>query len=244
MSRRFCIPILMTFSVAFSQSQANLSGTVRKSDATSPVSGATVSLQRLALTTVTDPDGRFTLMGASGTSRSPTRQETSRPGTIQYWQEAEGNVVIRVRDLRGVQRAIIYSGSLSRGFWSIVAPPLPQEVYLCDVESPTSHHMIRFLGSERAEGSRVVAPSLARTTSEGSDLAGRSSAALPIDTLVVAKVGYQTTRLPLASYVQSGMEIVLEDSGSTSIDKVQNSVESGQSIRLKAATLIRLNPAT
>ncbi len=196
------------------QAQVNVSGTVKSSRAAAPVEGASVKLQSLALSTLTDAQGRFTLSASSvgtGRDRLPVLAMNPDQRSLRYHPHVGEAVVVRILDLAGVQRSIVFSGMLPAGEWIVPLPSLLPGVYVCSFESPSGRRSIRFLGSMTAQS--AVGGVVAAQTSA----AGRSSAA-GVDTLVVEKAGFRPIRQELASYDLSGLQIVLEDTTSVSQD--------------------------
>jgi hypothetical protein len=205
---------LFACSISFSQNQVSLSGTVKSSRTTAAISGATVRLVSLSLGTSTDAEGRFNLLGTTGVHRSAVGQGLTDPNVIRFRQEADGPIIIRILDLKGVQKTVVHSGLLPAGTWNVTLPRLAGGVYFCTFDSPSSRESVRFLappGSQPATGS---APSPIRTA-----VASRSLAGSAIDSLLVTKTGYRSSRVPLSSYQQTGIDIQLDDSSATNLDQ-------------------------
>jgi hypothetical protein len=218
MVTRICVPVLMAITVSFSQTQVNLSGTVKNSASGASISGAMVSLRNLSLSATTDASGGFSLTGTTGVIRSSTAKAPTNPESIRFWQDAEGPVLILIHDLSGTQRAVVHSGVLSRGAWSVVPPVLSPGVHFCTFESPTSHRTVRFLVTAKSAAAQTSIASGLGIRSELDVPAMRTVAASTVDTLVVSKTGYRTSRLALAEYQKTGLEIVLEDSGAGNVE--------------------------
>lgn len=206
------LPIV--FGMTFAQAQVNVSGAVKNSATSTPIAGAAVKLQALSLNTVTDADGKFTLSAASAGRLRESSSGLSLNAdqrSIAYQQELSGPVSIRILDLSGIQRALVFSGTLPAGSWSVPLPSLLSGVYVCVFDSPEGQRSIRFLGSMLPQGSSNP------VRSEMAKMAARSAAGA-VDTLVVTKNGFRSGKLALADYQQTGLQIALEDSTSQSID--------------------------
>ncbi|MEO7427638.1 MAG: DUF3237 family protein [Fibrobacteria bacterium] len=209
--------------LAFSQAtaQGEVSGIVRDSRTSQPISGAAVRLLGLGLSASTDTGGRFTLTAASGLGKPLLKGGPlagARSGSILYRQESDGPIHIRVLDLWGRQRAVVFSGPLARGDWNISLPVLPPGTYLCDFATPQGRRRIRFLaslGMEAAPHREGKSPVSRIPPSPGG--AAKASAA-PVDSLRISKNGYRPAQVPIAGFPQKGMDISLEDSAVVDLD--------------------------
>lgn len=212
MVAKLCVSVLVASVLAFSQAQVDLSGTVKDAKSGAPVSGASVALRSLAISGTTDSDGRFALSGAAGLKRGSHLQGTPNPLSLSFRQESREHVVVRILDLSGHERATVFSGELESGVWEVAPPSLPAGVYFCSFESPRSRRSVRFLS--QADGKTAVPGGTGVKFRQESDgVALRSTAAVAVDSLIVEKSGYRTAKVPLAEYRKSGLEILLEDTG-------------------------------
>lgn len=210
-----CAPALLCWSLAFSQTQVNVSGTVKSARTGQPVAGATVKLERSGLGTTTDASGSFLVSGSTAIRRGTDRSKADMPtgsNQIRFRQEADGPALVRVLDLDGTQRAVLHSGHLGKGEWVVAPPALLPGVHILSIEFPSGRRSVRFVsGMESGTGISL------RSLSDDLDLAARSSAATA-DTLLVTKNGFRAARVPVAPLEQSGLAILLEDSSSGDVD--------------------------
>jgi hypothetical protein len=219
MVTRFCVSVLMTCSVSFSQSPVNLSGTVKNRLTGSAISGATVSLRGQPLTTTTNPNGEFSLAGTTGVIRPSSGQGLSNPEAIEFRHDDEGSVRIRIIEPNGKQRAVVHSGFLSRGTWSVVPPALEPGVYFCTFDSPSSHRSIRFLSSGKSDVAHAGSLAGVGIRPEPDVVSARSYATTVVDTLLVTKNGFRPVAVSLANLVQTGLVVLLDDSASIDVEK-------------------------
>ena len=220
MVSKTCIPVLFACALSLADSPVAVSGIVRSNLTGKGVAGASVKLQGLSLSAVTDTGGHFTITGTTGVVRpgaAPRTGALALTKNIVFRQDAEGPVVVRILDLSGAERAILHSGVLQAGDWTVTPPALRPGVYLCAIETPSSVRAVRFLGSTSTD---ATIPAIAH--SQPSELAfgvaARLEAAAAVDSLVATKSGFKTGGVGITSYSQTGLEIVLEDTSVVSAD--------------------------
>lgn len=214
MVNRFCVPVLLACSLALAADPLSVSGTVKSRRTGSPVSGAAVRLVRTALSANTDADGRFSITGTLAAQRHVNSLGAFLDGSkgIAFHHDANGPVDIRIIDLSGKRRAVVHSGNLASGYWTVVPPSLPTGVYLCAFDGPTRHASVPFLASGAPkDGKSGLVPGDAA-------VAATRAAAEPVDSLRVTKDGYKSLSVALDSWVKSGLEILLEDSSSLDVE--------------------------
>lgn len=209
MITRFLFSALAFCSVSLAQSQVELSGTVTDRATSRPVSEAAVRLQGLTLNTSTGVDGSFALVGPLSVDPPLSERGRIQWDGLEFVQESEGPLRIRILDVRGVQKAQVFAGTLPAGRWSIAPVNLPAGVYFYAFDTPFSHRRVRFLAALGAPPSTPGTSPIRLQAAPGA-IAGRSAEAT--DTLLVTKTGYHPGRLPVDSYRQSGLRIALEDS--------------------------------
>jgi len=212
---RFCLLALFLSTAPMAQTPVNLAGSVKNSRTGVAVVGAAVKLQGLGLATNSDNGGLFSLTGTLGLGATRV-VPIADSRELLFSQGAAGPVEIRFLDLKGAQRASVHSGMLPAGIWKISPPALGMGVFVCAIETPGERRTVRFLGTPRNGGKTSAGSNV--SISRASVEAARAMAAA-VDTLVVTKGGYRTARTALASYQQSDLAIVLEDTSTTNSDQ-------------------------
>jgi Protein of unknown function (DUF3237) len=204
--------------VSVAQGQVSLSGQVKDSRTTLPISGANVQIAGLRLTGTTDTAGRFALTGTSGIHASRNLMSLSPDGSarnLEYRHAANGPVSIRILDLAGAQHATVFSGILPRGTWRVRLPALTPGLYVCAIEAAGSRESIRFFASANGQhdqsGETGMLPQTERSSGVfPAGLSKLSAEVQVVDTLFVTQSGYRKASLPLTSFQQSGLNILLE----------------------------------
>lgn len=212
--------IFVAVAVSFSQGTVDISGTVSDSRTMTPVVGARVNIVGLNIATVTGPGGKFTLSGTS--LLEPTIGYNGSPPVINadqllYQHETDGPALIRIFDLSGGCRTVVFSGMLTRGFWRIYPPRLTPGMYVCLFDTPESCRAVRLLASITGTGAHTEVMHQLRddTGAEPVVVAKHKTASVPFDSLLVVKNGYRSAHVPLDSYLQAGMSILLEDTSAS-----------------------------
>lgn len=210
--------------VAILHGQVQLSGVVQDKNSNSPVAGAHVSLAGVNLATVTTEDGTFSLTGTA-LRRPPQRYRNNQvpfvaPQTSIFSQEKTECVVVRFFTNNGQLLNTITTEKLTPGMWRITPPQLHPGMYICTITSPTQQHTTRFLvtsfGAQEHPNTRIAPWGAPVASSEASTLQAKLTAT--VDTLIVRKSGYASTRYPLTSLVNSNITIFLEDTSTVNLD--------------------------
>lgn len=195
------------------QTAVNLSGTVTDSAGT-PVSGATVKLERLGYSTVSAANGAFTL-----TSSSTSLGERSvgfRPyldlqqGRLQLDLKASGRVAITAITAQG-QIIGKVEQSLEAGWRTLALPAMPRGLGFLRIEAAGQTSQMQVVsvdGVWRQVGQASVMAS--PETSTGMTSALRKAAATAIyDVLTVEKAGFQKGYVTVNNSDSAGMAIKL-----------------------------------
>jgi hypothetical protein len=199
------------------RSQVSISGTVLDSRTKAPVAGANVKLIGLNFLTVTDADGLFSLSGTSLLNPN-TRHQTGAPvidkKSLLYKHNADGTALIRILDLSGRQRALVFNGELAKGYWRITPPLLSAGIYLFSFETTNGIHAIRYLA--QAPFSGTAAGTMQRLpesddNSYSSTIAKQNAASVSVDSLLVTKTGYRAAHVAITTFQQTEINILLED---------------------------------
>jgi uncharacterized protein DUF3237 len=237
----YCLPVMIALGLSHPQTPVSLHGSVQDSRTQAPIAGATVRLAGLGLSALTDTGGRFALTSASAVRKPLIRGGSGTaadPGTLRYRHDADGPVSIRILDFSGTERAVVFSGFLAGGDWSVSPPALPPGAYACAFETPRSRRTVRFLVSEGFSGSfsgsfsESFSESFSRSDADRQNPTGKSdraaaksasstfsaAAQADADTLLVSKNGYRTSRLPLSDYQRTGLTVQLEDTSAADPD--------------------------
>lgn len=211
------LALVFATALGLAQGQVSLSGTVKDSRTQAALVGASVALKSLTLNTKTDTAGRFSLTGSSSIGQSLLSREPhagAKVSSLTYRHLAAGPIRIRILNLSGSEKALLFSGFLPAGPWSISPPPLEPGVYLCAFEAAPSKQFIRFFAAGSAPGTVTERLPGSSPSYPPSMALAKSSADPALDTLIVTKNGYHPARLPLTTYQQSGLNLLLEDSAS------------------------------
>jgi len=216
---KMMILLLILATASFSQDKINISGTVKDSRTNKPISGASVRLSILNLTTLTDSDGNFNISRTSirnnknsGISKSMTKEAKA----VFFRQEEKGPAIIRIFDLSGRHQQTIFSGTLESGSWQIIPPRLLPGIYFYVLDTPQKRHTAHILISDESfvapEGYLKKVPgdfceSMLTTKAE--------EVSQTKDTIVVEKNHYSSARIPIDSYEQKQLIIALEDLASS-----------------------------
>jgi hypothetical protein len=210
------------FIVAIVQGQVNISGIVQSSRTKAAVAGATVKLKGAALTATTDADGKFTLSGTSVALRSgsPGKTVNFTGSGLLFRHETEGPALIRIFDLNGGLKDVVFSGNLRGGSWRVEPPQLSPGIYLCKFDTPEFHRAVRFIAPAGIGGSTA---GTMRNVVDGSEAnvsltAKQAASPKPVDSLLVTKSGYRSAQVPVTSYQQTNLTIQLDDSGTVVAD--------------------------
>jgi len=192
--------------------QAAVSGTVSDLQTKAPVAGASVRLAVLGLSAQSDTVGHFSLSPTSVLFRS-TGTQTRDQSLFLFRNATAGKVRIGITDLSGRRYAHLFDGELAAGYWRITPPNLAFGLYLCTIETATERHAVRFLASATRTAGMITAsqPGGSRT------LTKTKTVSAVIDTLLVSKAGYKSVRLPLDSYDQGDLSILLEDTAAVDV---------------------------
>ncbi|MDO5575626.1 MAG: DUF3237 family protein, partial [Fibrobacter sp.] len=215
----FC---LLLAAVSFSYGQIDISGIVRDSKTNEPVEGATVKLTGCDSITVTDKSGKFKIFGTSVLKQFRYKSNSNGPVVagkdIFYHHETDGAVQIQVFNLSGKEIASVFSGSLGAGTWRIPSPQLSPGTYFYTFRTKNSYNVVRCLSLESGGVNR--SESLKKVSDLSSVKSGTMAKRmeLAVDSLVVEKSGYRSAYLPLDSYFQHDLEILLEDTTSSFSD--------------------------
>lgn len=207
--------------MGFAHGQMSLTGTVKQSRTGLPIPGATVKVLAGGSQAMTDADGHFSITGASGI-RQLGRSGAPAPGQtgkgLRFRKQAEGPVSVRILDLNGKEQSLVFSGRLASGVWEITPPALAPGAYFCTFESPAAKRSIPFFASP---GAGLAQPGrLLSTSGEASQPAvGKRAAETPVDTLLVTKAGFMPVRVPIPTYQQSDLAVLLEDTSSSDADE-------------------------
>ncbi len=224
MITKFLVFLFLLVQVSFSQNLVNITGTVKNSLTKEPVSDAIVRLSVSKLTTTTDASGDFNISGTSirqNISKNNRKSVVSEAKPLMFLQETDGSAVIRIFDLSGRYQATLFSGTLENGVWQINPPKLSPGIYLYVFDTPQSRYTARFLLSETSSvSSRGTLKKLQKNTTESINISAKINNDLSvIDTIVVEKSGFRSSHIPINSYNQSDIEILLEDTSGTFIDE-------------------------
>jgi len=203
------------------QSQVQISGTVQDSRTKAPLSGAKVKLLSLNINTVSDADGKFTLSGTSLLNERAGRSGRAPvvgSNSLLFSHEIDGAADVRIFDCSGKLQTVLFSGVLTKGYWHITPPRLAPGMYLCTFDSPIAHDAVRFLVTSQHTGTssgtmrNITAASQAAPAGASKQ---KAAIAAPVDSIVVEKSGYRASRIPVATYVESALTILLEDTTTT-----------------------------
>jgi hypothetical protein len=118
MKAKGVILLLMLATVSFSQDKVNISGTVKDSRTSKPISGASVRLSLLELTATTDSDGNFNILKTSirqnrksDISKNPAKESRA----VFFRPEVKGPALVQIFDLSGRHQKTLFSGTLESG---------------------------------------------------------------------------------------------------------------------------------
>lgn len=192
--------------------QVNLSGLVKDKATALPITGATVQIATLQLSTTTDANGRFTLTGTSSlqASLSPISAPLTSASRLAFAQVEAGPAQVRIFNLAGVEQALVFSGILPRGIWEVKPPHLAPGLYLCTFEVSGSRRFSRFLvSSQPSDRVTGLIPS-SKASSDFTAMAKTATKSQTLDTLSVTRQGYRKVSLPLTTFQQSNLEILLD----------------------------------
>ena len=110
--------LLMLATVSFSQVKVNISGTVKDINTNEPISGASVRLSVLDLTTTTDSDGNFNITKTSIRSNRKndiSKNKAKEAKAFFFRQEVKGPALVQIFDLSGRHQKTLFSGTLESG---------------------------------------------------------------------------------------------------------------------------------
>jgi hypothetical protein len=215
MKAKGVILLLMLATVSFSQDKVNISGTVKDSRTSKPISGASVRLSLLELTATTDSDGNFNILKTSirqnrksDISKNPAKESRA----VFFRQEVKGPALVQIFDLSGRHQKTLFSGTLESGSWQIIPPRLLPGVYFYVFDTPQKRHTARILITDE---SFVTHEGYLKKVSgdlyESMFTAIAEDAPQIKDTIVVEKSGYRSARVPIDSYELDQLIVGLED---------------------------------
>lgn len=218
--------LMVVFSTTFAQNPINISGIVKDSETKNPIAGVNVTLTGPDLSVVTGSDGLFSIKGTSiqinRQFESKNRFPVRGTNALYFNQEKDGLIKIRILDLSGRQLTQVFSGTLDKGFWMVRLPELSFGLYLCTFETPHSLNVIRFLstGSSVSSKSANILTRLDKSGPKPNSLSKRALLSSVMDTIIAEKDGYRTFKMPIDLYLQTDLEILLEDTSNTDFDNV------------------------
>src|SRR5574344_1674325 len=190
----WCSAILLSSVCAYAADAFQIKGTVLDSAAGTPVAGAEVSLPGAKVKTTTDASGYFTLGGNSTTEISDIQAGASpftlSGQTISLTAEKTASLSISAYDLRG-QSIKIFKGTVSHGVHSFDLSKA--------IRTPGIYAIRIALGVTTWTAMMHAADKSAAPVKAGESAALRLAQASAWDSLIVAKDGYDTARLALAS---------------------------------------------
>lgn len=208
--------LLMLATVSFSQVKVNISGTVKDINTNEPISGASVRLSVLDLTTTTDSDGNFNITKTSIRSNRKndiSKNKAKEAKAFFFRQEVKGPALIRIFDLSGRHQKTVFSGTLESGSWQIIPPRLLPGVYFYTFDTPQNRYTARILISDESFASPDgYLKKVQGDFFESMPTANAKDAPQIKDTIVVEKDGYRSAHIPVESYEQDQLIIALEDS--------------------------------
>jgi hypothetical protein len=207
--------ILILFAASFSQSVITVSGVVKSSRTSGAIEGATVKLLKMGGSGITDADGKFNI-SVTSVIKFKKLMPVSDINSLVFDHVSNGVVNIRIVDLSGKQQAVIHTGKLDYGVWKVVPPELSQGVYVCLFESQQEKFAVCFISTEnnmRSNGEVLQNQQSNVNRINNNDLLNKETSAVkPVDTLLVTKNGYSSSRISINSYNVSGLTINLDDS--------------------------------
>lgn len=213
--------VLVLFATSFSQSAITVSGVVKNLRTSEAIEGATVKLLKMGGSAVTDVDGKFNI-SVTSLIKFKKRMPVSDINSLIFNHEREGIVNIRIIDLSGKQQAVIHSGKLDYGVWKVVPPDLSQGVYVCLFESQQEKCAVCFVSRDKKKnscGDVLQKLQSNRNQSNGHGLVSKEASDLKsVDTLLVTKDGYRSSRHAINSYNVSGLTVTLEDTSTVQVD--------------------------
>ena len=224
MLKKTVLPLLVFLTVSTGYSQVNISGTVQDSRTKAPVSDATVKLLGLNLVTSTAAGGEFNIQSTSIANINDSRLQKApalNPERLLFLHETEGFADVSILDLSGRQRALIFNGMLTSGFWRIIPPDLSPGIYLCRIQTSQGVHAIRFLSqrtiSGTATGTMQSLP-VHDVESYTGTVSKKTAAPLSVDSLQVSKNGYRSVNFPIDNFQQTGITVLLEDTSASNVN--------------------------
>lgn len=213
------IIFLILVTSSFTQDKVNISGTVNDSRTKEPISGASVRLSFLNLTTTTGSDGNFNISKTSiryNRKNDISKNRAKEAKAVFFSQETKGPALVRIFDLSGRHQKTLFSGTLERGSWQIIPPRLSPGVYFYVFDTPQKRHTASVLIS----GVNFAAPEgylkkVPGDLHEKEYTAKTKDESLIIDTIVVEKTDYRSAYIPIDSYEKDQLQIALEDTSGT-----------------------------
>jgi len=207
--------LLMLATVSFSQVKVNISGTVKDINTNEPISGSSVRLSVLDLTTTTDSDGNFNITKTSIRSNRKndiSKNKAKEAKAFFFRQEVKGPALIRIFDLSGRHQKTVFSGTLESGSWQIIPPRLLPGVYFYTFDTPQNRYTARILISDESFASPDgYLKKVQGDLFESMPTASAKDASQIKDTIIVEKELYGSARIPIDSYEQDQLIIALED---------------------------------
>jgi hypothetical protein len=213
--------ILVLFSVSISQTAITVSGIVKSSRTSGAIEGATVKLLKSGGSAVTDAEGKFSI-SVTSIIKSKKLMPVGDIHSLVFNHQSDGIVSIRIVDLSGKQQAVIHTGKLGYGVWKVVPPELSQGIYICLFESQQENFAVCFISTDNNMHSSGEV--LQKQQSNGDCinnhelLSKEASTVTPVDTLLVTKNGFSSSRLAINSYNVSGLTITLDDTSKAQTD--------------------------
>jgi hypothetical protein len=198
---------------AFGQIGAvNLRGTVTDSAGTTPVAGATVTLERLGLTTTSGQDGSFALTRSTALyGTGPTASFAGvRDGSLYLSLAERTEVEITAFSHEGRELASIRR-TLDAGAPAISLPALGTGLRFFRVKAEGRETLLK---AYAVDGSLLGAAGAAADGEKARAALSKTSAAALHDVLTVSKAGFQKAYVSIGAPDSSGMKIRMLKEGS------------------------------
>jgi hypothetical protein len=196
--KNFAVICGMMLSASVFSQTVNLTGTINDGSA-NPINGANVSLKnRPAVATTTNATGSFTLVSGTTGIDDLTGNETISfgPNGIIYLKVNNEPVNIAIFNISGQQiGSIAGTNRLSGNFQVFASAYVPQhnDIYIVRVIAGKEMKSTKFISSH-ANVSKGLIEAPVKTSGN------LKSLTVAVDTLIVTKSGYQTTKVGLSGY--------------------------------------------
>jgi hypothetical protein len=216
---KLCLFLVIIMVLSFSQSIVNISGTVQDNASNKPISGASVKLMGKNLTSTTDANGAFSISSASVRNSL----EDQKPSDISFLGN-HGFLVkggtsedfgISVFDLSGRQKAAVFSGKRHSTIDQSAQPVLKNGIYICAINTSRGRYSIKILSSDNDVFKNNLRINQLKNITEKAAAADLTASAKAVDSLLVTKSGYISTKVPVDTLVKEGLKILLSDSSSS-----------------------------